>query len=162
MQTSKLKPVLIGGTVMGVLSALPLINAGNICCCLWVVCGGAVAAYMLQQDQPTPITPGDGALVGLLAGLFGTLVTVVLSIPFNLMMMPMQQQFLERMRRDGQMPPGFEEFATSFTFGIIGTLFFGLLMLMASVVFATLGGLLGAAIFKKPVQPGPAPTGTSL
>ena len=56
---------------MGVLSALPLINAGNVCCCLWVVSGGVVAAYVLQQNQTAPITPGDGALVGLLAGLIG-------------------------------------------------------------------------------------------
>ena len=53
---------------MGVLSALPLVAAGNLCCCLWVVSGGVVAAYLLQQNQSAPITPGDGALVGLLAG----------------------------------------------------------------------------------------------
>ena len=51
---------------MGVLSALPIIAAGNLCCCLWVVSGGAIAAYLLQQSQATPIEPGDGALVGLL------------------------------------------------------------------------------------------------
>ena len=68
------QPALIGGVVMGVLSALPIITAGNVCCCLWVVSGGVVAAYLLQQNQTTPITPGDGALVGLLAGLVGALV----------------------------------------------------------------------------------------
>jgi hypothetical protein len=161
MPTSKTKPVLIGGAVMGVLSALPLVNIGNLCCCLWVICGGAVAAYMLQQDQPTPITPGDGAIVGLFAGIFGTLVTVILSIPFNLMMLPMQQQFLERMSRDGQMPAGFEDFASSFAFGVFGSILFGMVMLAASVVFSTLGGLLGAAIFKKPLPP-PGPIGPAV
>ncbi len=34
---------------MGVLSALPFINILNACCCLWVVTGGVVAAYLLQE-----------------------------------------------------------------------------------------------------------------
>ena len=52
---------------MGVLSALPIVAVGNFCCCLWVVCGGAVAAYVLQQNQQMPVTPGDAALAGLLS-----------------------------------------------------------------------------------------------
>ena len=40
---------------MGVLSALPLVAAGNLCCCLWVVSGGAIAAYLLQQNQSAPL-----------------------------------------------------------------------------------------------------------
>jgi hypothetical protein len=126
-----------------------------------VICGGAVAAYMLQQDQPAPITPGDGAVVGLFAGLFGTVVTVILSIPLNLMMLPMQQQILERMRRDGQMPQGFEDFASTFAFGVFGTMLFGMVMLAASVIFSTLGGVLGALIFRKP-EPPPGSVGPSL
>jgi len=59
---------------MGVLSALPVISAGNACCCLWVVSGGVVAAYLFQQNTSRPITPGDGAMVGLLAGFIGALV----------------------------------------------------------------------------------------
>ena len=61
---------------MGVLSALPLVAAGN-CCCLWVISGGAIAAYLLQQNQTAPLTPADGALVGLLAGLIGAIVHFV-------------------------------------------------------------------------------------
>ena len=63
--SSKTQPEFIGGLVMGVLSALPLISAGNLCCCLWIICGGVVAAYMLQQNSETPITQSDGALVGM-------------------------------------------------------------------------------------------------
>src|SRR5438477_7737459 len=83
-----LQPALIGGAVMGALSALPIIAAGN-CCCLWLVSGGAVAAYVLQQNQETSITPGDGALAGLLAGLVGAVVYLVLSVPITLLMAPM-------------------------------------------------------------------------
>ena len=153
MPSNKTKPALVGGAVMGVLSAMPILNLGNACCCLWVICGGVVAAYVLQQDQAEPITPGDGALVGLFAGLFGTLVTVVLSIPISLMMAPIQRQFLERMSQNGQMPRGFEDFAASAAVGVIGTVFLGMVFLVAGVIFSTLGGLLGAAIFKKQAPP---------
>lgn len=165
MQTSKFRPALIGGAVMGVMSALPIIgNLGNACCCLWVVCGGVVAAYLLQQEQEAPITPGDGALVGLLAGIVGAFVAAILSIPVSLMMAPMQRELLRRLTSENpqfQMPPGFEDFASSATFGVIGTLFYGMIMLVAGAIFSTLGGLLGAAIFKKPGLPGTAP-GPSL
>ena len=67
---------------MGVLSALPLIGpAGNACCCLWVLSGGLIAAYVLQQNTAIAITPGDGVLVGLLAGLIGAVVHTAISIP---------------------------------------------------------------------------------
>src|SRR6058998_2832283 len=96
---------------MGVLSALPLVSLGNACCCLWVVCGGLAAAYVLQQNQPTPIAPGDGALVGLLAGIVGACVYLVLSVPITLLIAPMQRQVLERlMDRVNNVPPEFREF----------------------------------------------------
>ena len=160
MPPSKTKPALIGGAVMGVLSAAPILNLGNACCCLWVICGGIVAAYLLQQEQAEPINAGDGALVGLFAGLFGTLVTVLLSIPISLVMAPLQRQILERLNQDGQMPRGFEDFAASAAIGVLGTVVLAMVFLVAGVIFSTLGGLLGAAIFKKPAQP--AIGGTSL
>src|SRR6476646_9272525 len=91
---------------MGVLSALPLISVGNVCCCLWVICGGVLAAYLLQQNQSTPITPGDGALVGLLAGLIGAIVQVVVSIPITFVVGPMERAMVQRfMEMAGNMPP---------------------------------------------------------
>jgi len=148
---------------MGVLSAVPIVSLGNGCCCLWLICGGVTAAYLLQQQQAEPIAPGDGALVGLFAGLFGTCVYVVVSIPFNLLMAPLQRQILERLRQDGQMPQGFEDFAASAAVGVLGTVLVAVILLMASVIFSTLGGLLGAAIFKKPASPatGASELGTS-
>ena len=76
--------MIVGGVVGGVLSGLPIVAAGNLCCCLWVISGGVVAAYVLQQREPAPITPGEGALVGLLAGITGALVYLVISVPLNI------------------------------------------------------------------------------
>jgi hypothetical protein len=159
------QPALIGGLVMGVLSALPLINTGNLCCCLWVVSGGAVAAYMLQQNQTQPITPGDGALVGLFAGLIGAGVYFVVSIPISMLLEPMQRAMVQRtLEMSGNMPPAvrqmLEQYAEPRTaIGFMGRAFFRLVgfvfMLFIGAIFSTLGGLLGAAIFKKSAPPQP-------
>src|SRR5436309_14079254 len=90
---------------MGVLSALPLVGPfGNACCCLWVVSGGLVAAYFLQQNHVMPITPADGALVGLLAGLIGAGVHVAVSIPLDVLLGPMERamalRFVENLPPD--------------------------------------------------------------
>jgi hypothetical protein len=154
---------LIGGLVMGVLSALPLVSAGNVCCCMWVVGGGMVAAYMLQQQQQTPIAPGDAALVGLLAGIIGAGVQLVVSIPIDLLVAPMERAMLQRaLDLAGSMPPELREtierysrsgefsvgfFALRHVFGLFFWMFIG-------GIFSTIGGLLGHVMFKKTVSPG--------
>jgi hypothetical protein len=162
MRASLTQPAVIGGLVGGVLSALPLIAGGNLCCCLWIVSGGAVAAYVLQQNQSLPIAPGDGALVGLLAGVIGAFVYLVLSIPINLLMTPMERVLFERLSETmSSMPPEFREYArNSMSAGVRLALGF-VLMLVLGAIFSTIGGWLGALIFRKKAPPGvidlPAP-----
>src|SRR5438067_9133974 len=143
---------------MGVLSALPLVNAVNLCCCGWVICGGLAAAYVLQQNHPGPITPGDGALVGLLAGLIGAVVQVVMSMPINFMVGPWERALAERIvDMAGPMPPemrgwldrysrGGAEAGAFVLFGMIAGL---VLWTAVGAVFSTIGGVIGAMIFKK-------------
>ncbi len=143
---------------MGVLSALPLVAAGNLCCCLWVVSGGLVAAYVLQQNQPEPIRAGDGALAGLLAGLTGAAIYAALSIPINLLMAPFERALIQRLAETaGTMPPGFRDYMGGG--GAIGRgigMILGIVaMFFAGAIFSTLGGLLGAALFAR--RPVPAP-----
>jgi hypothetical protein len=159
------QPALVGGLVMGVLTALPIISGGNLCCCLWVVSGGVLAAYMLQQAQPTPIRIEDGALVGLAAGIVGAFVYLIVSIPVSIVIAPFERMMMERVaERMADMPPEFRAFATSYAGGgfrlILGFLFW----LFVGGIFSTLGGLLGAAIFKKGGPPAPAvpPSDTPL
>src|SRR4029450_10563525 len=72
--------------------------------------GGAVAASLLQQKQTQPITPGDGALVGLFAGLIGAGVYFVISIPISLLLEPMQRAMVQRtLEMSGNMPPALRE-----------------------------------------------------
>lgn len=170
-----IQPAFFGGLVMGVLSALPLISVGNVCCCLWLICGGLVAAYLLQQNQATPITPGDGALVGLVAGLIGALVQVVVSIPISMVVGPMERAMAQRLlEMAGNVPPEMREMferysgeGRSMAFVIIGRIFALFFWVCLGAVFSTIGGLIGALVFKKNLPPGtidvmPAPPSTSI
>ena len=137
---------------MGALSALPIISAGN-CCCLWMVSGGAVAAYVLQQNQETSITPGDGALAGLLAGIVGAVIYLVLSIPITILMAPMERVMMERIINSSRsMPPEFRQYVGTYMGGALQVAFGFVFILVFGAIFSTLGGLLGAAIFKKPMH----------
>ncbi len=154
------QPALIGGLVMGVLTGLPIVSAGNLCCCLWVIGGGVIAAYILQQNEAAPITASDGALVGLLAGIVGAFVYLIISVPVSVIVTPMERVFVERfVERMGEMPPEFREFASrSLGAGVRLTLGFIFWLLVGSA-FSTIGGLIGQAIFQKKAPPDtPPPT----
>jgi hypothetical protein len=154
---------ILGGVVMGVLSALPIISVGNLCCCMWVVSGGLVAAYVFQQHYPAPMTAADGALAGLLAGLVGAVVHLVLSIPIDLMLAPMEHAMVQRIvDMSGNAPPElrdwFERYgrggAASFGFFIVGRVVVFICALFIGAIFSTLGGLLGSVVFVRKLPPG--------
>lgn len=164
-----LQPALLGGLVGGVLSALPVVSAGNVCCCLWVVTGGLVAAYFLQQNRPTPITAADGALVGLLAGAIGAFVQFALSIPIGLLVGPMEREMLRRLLDSAaSLPPGargmLEEYGRGDRSGVaamaLRALSFLLVLLVGSAVSAVAGAV-GAAVFARPGAPATPPAGSS-
>jgi hypothetical protein len=158
------QPALIGGVVMGVLSALPIVSAGNLCCCLWVVSGGAIAAYLLQQNMSTPIQPGDGALVGLLAGIAGAFVQFLVAIPVSIMVAPFEREMLQRvLEMAGSMPPEMRDALERYSardveFGvgmmILRRLVSLVFILFVGGIFSTVGGLIGAMVFKKDMPPG--------
>ena len=156
------QPALIGGLVMGVLSALPVISAANACCCLWVVSGGVIAAYLFQQNRSVPMTPADGALVGLLAGLTGAFVRFVVAIPIDILVAPMEQAMLQRLMDTGTFPPEARDIlerygrsgATGGAYFILSRLVGLMFWIVVGGVFSTVGGLLGALIFKTETPPG--------
>jgi hypothetical protein len=161
MQASKLQPVLLGGVFIGVLSALPIVSAGNFCCCLWVLSGGALAAYLLQQNQPTALTSGDGAIVGLLAGIVGAGVDTILSIPIVLLFGPMQVQFMQRVLENADIPPEMrpmlDNIAATGAFSVLHLIISFFFMVVVGAVFGALGGMLGALFFKKNLPPAAPP-----
>jgi hypothetical protein len=159
MDKARLQPALLGGLLIGVLSALPLVSAGNCCCCLWVVSGGALAAYLRQKDMPTMITASEGAVVGLMAGLIGGIATTIFSIPMEMAMGPLQQQIMDRvLSSNPDFPPEMRDMIERSAASGAGIAIKLVLNLTTGLIFGLLGGLLGAAIFKK--TPPPPPPGT--
>jgi hypothetical protein len=160
MPPAKLKPALIGGAFIGVLSALPVVSIGNVCCCLWIVTGGLVAAYLMQQAHPAPVSPGDGAIVGLLAGLIGALVYLLVSWPMTMVVGPLMEAWMRQIIEvagDEGLRDFFERYrgGGGRVIGLVIGLFF---QIVFGAIFGTLGGLLGAVLFKKaPPEPAPPP-----
>jgi hypothetical protein len=142
---------------IGVLSALPIVNIAN-CCCLWVIGGGVLAAYLQQQSEggrSLPIARGAG--VGLVAGVIGAFIWLLASLALSVVMGPLQERMVQEMLRGAtDMPPdvrrmleGIGERASSPFQYIFGFLFH----LFAGLIFATAGGAIGASFFKRDVPP---------
>jgi hypothetical protein len=158
-----LQPALLGGLFIGVLSALPIVSLCN-CCCLWVIGGGALAAYLDQQQDPNPTTPVRGARAGLMAGVVGAVVWLMVSTVVNVALSPLQDAMLETVARNARdMPPElrawFESMANAEPSGFASVFWFGFMLVIGSA-FAALGGAIGASYFRKDIPPalgGPVP-----
>jgi len=158
MTGNKLQPALLGGLFIGVLSALPVVNLFN-CCCLWIIGGGVLSAYLLQQNQPTAIQVADGALVGLFAGLFGGVLGTVLSIPLERMTNQFARGLIEQvLDRAHDVPDELRSALENFGTGPTLMAFKFFTSAVIGAIFGMLGGILGAAIFKKGPQPSPPGT----
>lgn len=160
MSPSKTQPALLGGLAIGVLSALPVIGLGNLCCCAWVLIGGGLAAYLMQQNHPEPINVGDGAVVGLMAGAFGAVVWGVLSISLRAMMAPFESAMMQRALENARdIPPAFRQFMEGMAGGAVVGVAMILMFCVALFVFSLfglMGGLFGALFFRK-AQPAAPP-----
>ena len=161
MPPKKLVPAVIGGLFIGIMSALPLVSLGNCMCCLWIVSGGFLAAYLSQQDHPSPITTADGALAGFLAGLFGAIFCTIIAIPIEILMGPLQAQLVRRVLSSrGDIPPGMRDMLENLQAGGASFLISGIIrfasMLVLGAVFATIGGIFGAIFTRRPQTPPPS------
>jgi len=165
---NKVRAAALGGLALGAASAIPIVNLANCACCSLVVLGGLLSAHLYLKDVPPSPTPpwGDIALVGLMAGLIGAAVTAVFSLPFAFLGMGtgMWSAMQEAMQGADVPEPLRNLFATAGA----GTLAVGMILLSFVLnlfvygLFATLGALLGGAIFQRrtpaaPVAPSPMP-----
>jgi hypothetical protein len=162
MAPKKLFPAIFGGLFIGLMSSLPLVSLGNCICCLWIVSGGFLAAYLVQQNHPSPITTADGALVGFLAGLLGAVFCTIIAIPIEAMMGPLQAQLMSRVLSSrNDIPPGvremFENLQTGGASFVISAIIRFCTMLVLGAIFSTIGGILGAIFTSRPAPPATLP-----
>lgn len=140
---NKLKPALLGGLVVGLLSSIPLVN---YCCCIWAIGGGGLASFLYMKSSPTPISPGDGAILGALAGLIGAVLYLIVGIPIAYFMGSAQME--EAFRQANVEIP----FSGPMLF-VVGGLIIGLFLLVMSVI----GGLIAVPILEKRKNAPPPP-----
>ncbi len=150
---SMFMPALIGGGLAGILSGIPFINC---LCCLWIIGGALLASFLLSKDSKVPLSSGDGAIVGALAGIIAAVVDFFVSIPFQAMSDQFVRNIMEKFSEYAdEIPQGWEKFLegggleSSMAMNILG-------LLIAAVVFSilgALGGILGMSMFGKKKVP---------
>ncbi len=158
-----LQPALAGGMFLGVLSSLPFISAGNCICCGWVLGGGALATLLLTKQRPSGVALGDGAFVGVLSGLFGSIVATFISIPVRMLsarfFASQQQAMEETLRQVGVEGPMRDLVLRLASPEISATtiLFTFFTSLLVYSLFAMIGGILTVAILERRRNAGTRP-----
>lgn len=148
---NKVKPAVIGGVVLGVLSAIPFVNFVNLCCCLWAILGGMLASYLYVKNSSNPASAGDGAIVGAIAGAVGAVISLIVGIPLSIVsgaaMRGVLISLVERANPEQaemvrqQMEASGQSIAGAIVNGLIGAVLL--------FVFAVVGGLIGIPLFEK-------------
>lgn len=164
-QQDQSKAYIVGGLVMGVLSVVPFLNAGNVCCCLWAWLGGAIAAKLLVDGSPQPVTVKDGAQIGLYAGALGAFIRVVIGLPVELVTLPYMLKIMGNAAEELNQPQLLQfvqamkdEMSGRSLGGQIAGMVPGTLIGAAVLLgFTVLGGMVGVKIFEKRQNQAPPP-----
>jgi len=146
-----LKPALLGGLAMGVLSSLPLISFLNVICCLWVQAGGGLSTWLLNKQRPGGLKYGDGAFGGVFSGLIGAFLSTIISIPVQMIAFT-PERIAQLQTQFGQiqgMPPAVRDAMLQWMtpgFSLTRTLFTLVFNMIVYGLFAMVGGILTVAI----------------
>lgn len=157
---SKLKSALIGGAVFGTASALPYLEKINMLCCALIIGAGVLATYLHFKDmEPMTGRMGQGALVGLLAGVFGAVATTIVTVIVTAAGLKDEQGAEASAMLDnlGTVPPEVLSFTkwfvnTATEVSVSMVMFTLVSSLVLYAIFSTIGGLVGAAMFAKKAE----------
>lgn len=162
------QPALIGGLIMGILSAIPGVSAANCCFCAWALLAGLIASKLVINRAARPVKTGEGAQIGLMAGLIGAAIFIVVAVPiilsgvatdFALRMLsgvaenmenPELREMLNRVQEEAANQTPVQRLISSIPVLLGQAVILG--------AFTVVGGLLGVALFeKRKDQPPPPP-----
>lgn len=147
---NKLKPAIIGGVVLGILSVIPFVNWANICCCLWAILGGLLASHLYVKSSPIRVKAGDGAIVGALAGVVGAAILLFIGIPIDLLVGTAVSNLLADIIAN--IDPSVARqirFQTAAGQSVVGVILRSFVVAVLLIIFSTIGGLIGVPIFEK-------------
>lgn len=153
------QPALIGGLIVGILSAIPGISVVNCCFCAWALVGGIVAVKMTIGRSQRPLKTSEGAQIGVAAGLIGAVIFCIVALPIivsglmtdtSLKMMawiaerandPKVQQMMDEAIKQAATQTAAQRLVSSLPVLFIQAIVF--------CGFTVLGGLLGITLFEK-------------
>lgn len=155
-----LKPALIGGAVFGFLGGAPVVSALNCACCALILGAGFLAAFLQSNEAKSlglPFTPSNGALVGFVAGIvYGLADTLTATLSSLLFREVVMEWVLTALREIDEIPPEVLDLISGQSrLGLAASIALGLIVNVGfGMIFATLGGLIGGAVFKsEPAAP---------
>jgi len=166
-----LKPAILWGCVLGFLSGLPVFDIFNCCtCCSMGIGAGFLASFFYSKTcarTGVPFDAGRGAGVGALTGFFWGLSSVVVSTlvaaAFGQVAADWVMPLLES---NPSMPPeALDQLKAAMEEGVtpLSIILDVVITLGLGIVFATIGGLIGAAVFKsEPAAPMPPDPGSPV
>jgi hypothetical protein len=144
------KPALIGGVLMGILSALPL---ASCLCCIWVIAGGMLAAHLYVKNSRVAVTLGRGVALGLLTGFLGAIIFGLFSIPLQLLVSQqggLGEQVRQSMNQVPNLPPELRQTMEELSKHVsLLFIFHFIFMLVFCCLFGMVGGAIGIAVFEK-------------
>jgi len=165
-----LRPTLTAGVVFGAVASVPFLSLLNCFCCALVVGCGFFASWLYAGECRRGLvgfSPGSGAMVGLVAGAFYAMTQSVLETLIRLVIGdPTARVALSLLEKIPNLPADnrdmleqalrqASEAAPSVASFVLG--FF--MMVLVAAVFSTVGGLIGAAVFRvSPPMPLPPPS----
>jgi hypothetical protein len=146
----KLRPALIGGALIGIISAIPIISLINCFCCAGVVIGGIVAVHLYNKNLGgLELTSSEGVVIGLMAGASGALISTILT---SMITGGVKNQINKILEYSNEIPPEIQdaliriqEMGGNLFFVIVGLVF----SLIIFSIFGIIGGLIGVSLFRK-------------
>ena len=133
----------IAGATMAVLSNVPLVQIANCLACMWLWAGGifGVWLYRYYEGAETPITPGEGTIIGVVSGVFGAILGTLIGALFG------SVNFLNSIVSQSRTAEDLlGSLVVAGAFSILGLL----INFVFYILFGAIGGAIGAALLGKP------------
>ena len=141
----------IAGAFAALASNVPVLEMVNCLLCGWLWLGGILAVWIYHWNVEEPVTRGNAMILGVVTGLVATAVDTLLTALMGMNAAPVPPETMAQLREafGPQADLLFSQGASLLVTFIFSLIFYTL--------FAMLGGLLGAMIFKgKAVEAEPA------
>ncbi len=144
--------LLLTGFFTAAVSAVPLLE---FACCLWALAGGASCVVLYRWRQEQSVSTGMGARLGATAGLAGC---VFFSLAFVAKLMIFGREFRDAIREAAARNPDpkaaeINQWLASAEGAAVILIIYLVAFLLAILVFSTIGGALGAALFGEKASP---------